>query len=429
MTDIIKIFKNKNFTKLFLAGFTSMMGSIIGVTAFMFYLLDKFSDQPYYATLAELMYSLPALAVFFIVGVLADRMDRQKITVYCDWICAALCLGLMAAIWLDWMPLIFAILFLRSAVGKFFFPADQAIVQGILEEEEYALAAGLNQMVGSMFMLFGNMLAIFIYWTVGIQGAIAFDLATYIISALLIMSMRVKEEVRLPNGRHRWSDIQLSLVLKDFGAGLKYIRASKLLMSLIFGFFLFGVINGGLAVMPAFILKYKLAPDNYEQMMMWMGVVFGVSVIIGSVLCSMIVKKIKLYQAIVLGLLGSGLAIGLIAVAESFTVFFGLAALMGLMIPLVNIGIGGWMPKIVDPKMMGRVQGCISPLTMLSHTVTLALIALFFPKWISIEALFYGVGGLLCIVGIFYWITLPKYDGNEGRTDETELKVSEKVPV
>jgi MFS transporter, DHA3 family, macrolide efflux protein len=128
MKDFLKIFQNRNFSKLFLAGFTSMMGSIIGVTAFMFYLLDKFSEQPFYATLAELMYSLPTLAVFFIVGVLADRMDRQKIALYCDWICAVLCLVLMGAIWLDWMPLIFAILFLRSAVGKFFFPADQAMV-------------------------------------------------------------------------------------------------------------------------------------------------------------------------------------------------------------------------------------------------------------------------------------------------------------
>jgi MFS transporter, DHA3 family, macrolide efflux protein len=404
------------------------MGSIIGVTAFMFYLLDKFSEQPVYATLAELMYSLPTLAVFFIVGVLADRMDRQKIALYCDWICAVLCLALMGAILLDWMPLIFAILFLRSAVGKFFFPADQAMVQGILSKDEYAIAAGLNQMVGSIFMLFGNMLAIFIYWSVGIQGAIAFDLVTYVISALLIMSMKVNEEVRLPNGKHKFKDINIGMVWKDFGAGFSYIKNSKLLMAIIFGFFLFGVVNGGLSVMPAFIMKYKLAPENYEQMMMWMGIVFGVSVLVGSVVCSMLAKKIRLSTAIIIGLFVSGLAIGLCAVAENIWVFFIFTALMGLGIPLVNIGLGGWLPKIVDPKMMGRVQGTITPINMLSHTVTLALIAAFFPKFLSVEALFWVVGGALFIVGLFYMFTLPKYDVEEAE-ETTDMGLNEKVPV
>lgn len=428
MKDFLKIFQNRNFSKLFFAGFTSTMGSIIGVTAFMFYLLDKFSEQPVYATLAELMYSLPTLAVFFIVGVLADRMDRQKIALYCDWICAVLCLALMGAILLDWMPLIFAILFLRSAVGKFFFPADQAMVQGILSKDEYAIAAGLNQMVGSIFMLFGNMLAIFIYWSVGIQGAIAFDLVTYVISALLIMSMKVKEEIRLPNGSHRFKEINLSMVWQDFGAGFAYIKSSKLLLSLIFGFFLFGIINGGLSVMLVFIMKYKLAPENYEMMMMWMGIVFGVSVLAGSVICSMFAKKIKLSHAIILGLFISGMAVGICGVVDTITLFIVFTSIIGLSIPLINIGIGGWLPKIVDPKMMGRVQGWITPVNMLSHTITLGLIAAFFPKFITVESLFWIIGGMIIVTGIFFSFTLPKYDSEEYEY-QSEVLLEEKVPV
>ncbi|KML32527.1 hypothetical protein VL14_23380, partial [Cytobacillus firmus] len=84
------IFKNANYVKLFFANFTSQMGSTIGLTAFMFYLLDRFSEQPFYATLTELMFSVPTLAVFFLVGVFADRMDRQKIAYHCDWISALL---------------------------------------------------------------------------------------------------------------------------------------------------------------------------------------------------------------------------------------------------------------------------------------------------------------------------------------------------
>lgn len=67
MKKIIEIFKNPVFVKLFFANFTSQMGSIIGITAFTFYLLDRFSEQPAYASIAEMMYSLPTLAVFFLL--------------------------------------------------------------------------------------------------------------------------------------------------------------------------------------------------------------------------------------------------------------------------------------------------------------------------------------------------------------------------
>ncbi|WP_052476021.1 MFS transporter [Cohnella kolymensis] len=76
---MMQLFRNMTFTKLFIANFTSQLGSIVGSMAFAFYMLDRFSSQPYYTTLAELMYALPVLLVFPFVGVLADRLDRKRI--------------------------------------------------------------------------------------------------------------------------------------------------------------------------------------------------------------------------------------------------------------------------------------------------------------------------------------------------------------
>ena len=145
MKNSFKVFKKMDFTRMFLASFTSRMGSVIGMTAFSFYLLDRFSNQPIYVSLTEMMYSIPMLCLFFIVGVLADRMDRKRIAANCEWISAVLSFALMGAIAIGWMPFIFAILFLRSGVNKFFFPAESGIIQGILTDKEYTSAAGLNQ--------------------------------------------------------------------------------------------------------------------------------------------------------------------------------------------------------------------------------------------------------------------------------------------
>ncbi|PFG07220.1 MFS transporter [Bacillus sp. es.034] len=409
MKKMIEIFKNPIFLKLFFANFTSHMGSVIGLTAFMFYLLDRFSDQPMYASVTEMMYSLPTLLVFFLVGVFADRLDRQKIAYHCDTISAFLTLLLFGAIFIGWLPLIFTVLFLRSGVQKFFFPAEQGILQGVLSKDDYSTAAGLNQMVMSLFMLLGNAVAIFVYWTTGIYGAIAVDFITFVVSAILIKKCVIPEEVRLPNGKHSWKDLNIQSVSKDFTAGMKYILNHKLLLSLIGGFVVFGIVNGGFSVIPIFILKYKLAPDSYEEYSILLGVAFGAGVLIGSIFSSMLTQKFKFHVLIVAGLVISGTFIIAASFAPTTWLFLMIIFIAALGLPLVNIAIGGWMPSIIDPKMMGRVQGWINPLMMLSQSITLGVIAMTFPSVITVEMLYWLVGGCLITVAVFYTIILPKY--------------------
>ncbi|MBM7586382.1 MFS family permease [Bacillus pakistanensis] len=414
MKKIKGIFSKPIFVKLFIANITSHLGSVIGVTAFMFYLLDRFSNQPMYATLTELMHSLPTLFVFFLVGVFADRLDRQKIAYHCDTICAFLSIVLLGVLYIGWMPLIMAVLFLQSAIQKFFFPAEQGILQGILSKDDYSTAAGLNQMVMSLFMLFGNGIAILIYWLSGIYGAIIFDALTFIISAIFIRKCSVPEEVRLPNGYHSLKDLNIKFVMKDFIVGIQYIINSKLLMALISGFLVFGIVNGGFTVMPIFILKYKLAPESYEEYSILLGVAFGAGVLIGSFIATTLLQKFKFHQMIIIGLLFSGSLIILSSFASQTWIFLGVIFISALGLPFVNIAIGGWMPSIVEPKMMGRVQGWISPLMMVSQSITLGFLAWSFPSILSIEMLYWIVGGCLIIVGIFYSVILPKYiKGNQ----------------
>lgn len=419
MKKFAAIFKNRNFTKLFLANFTSHMGSTIGLTAFMFFLLDRFSSQPVYATITELMYSLPMLAVFFLIGVFADRMDRQKIAVYCDWVSAGLSVLLIGAIYIGWMPLVFAVLFLRSAIQKFFFPAEHGMVQGILQKDDYTTAAGLNQLVMSVFMLFGNGLGVLTYWSVGIYGAIIVDALSFIVSALLIRAAAVPLEARLPNGPHKLKDLNIRMVFKDFQLGFRYVLSSKLLFTLIIGFFIFGIVNGGFSVMPIFILKYKLAPQTYEEYSIVIGLVFGIGVLIGSIAASSLAHKMKLYHLISLGLIVAGSFTAFASIPNNIPMFLAILFVSALALPLINVGLGGWLPSIIDPKMMGRVQGLISPLNMLSHSLTLAFIAYSFPALLSIEMLYWIVGSCLAFVGVFYMMVLPRLAEDQKKVQET----------
>lgn len=423
MTNIIGIFRNSNYTKLFFATFTSQMGGTIGLTAFTFYLLDRFSNQPAYATVTELMFSLPTLAVFFLVGVFADRLDRRKIALYCDWICAGLSLIFLLLLTIDIMPLIFGLLFVRSAIRNFFFPAEAALVQGVLSSDDYTTAAGLNQMVSSLFMLFGSGMGVFCYWTFGIEGAIAIDMICFIISGFLIKSTQFTEEIRLPNGRHTLKDLNVSLVLKDFSSGFLYLIRNKLLLTLISGFVLFGIVNGGFSVMQVFILKYKLEPLDYEKYAVILGIIFGLGVLIGSIIASVLAKKVELHHMLIIGLLISGTATIFGALVNSTFLYMCGLGIVALSLPLVNVSLGGWLPSIVDPKMMGRVQGCINPVMMFSQSLTLFLIAVFYPSIVTIEMLYMIVGSCLVLVGFFYMMILPKFINQEHAAKKKEVVV------
>lgn len=82
------------------------------------------------------------------------------------------------------------------------------------------------------------------------------------------------------------------------------------------------------------------------------------------------------------------------------------------------------MPSIIDPKMMGRVQGWISPLMMLSQSVTLGFIAYSFPEILKVEMLYWLVGGCLILVGLFYTAVLPKYSRTEEELEKAAAETA-----
>lgn len=106
----------------------------------------------------------------------------------------------------------------------------------------------------------------------------------------------------------------------------------------------------------------------------------------------------------------AGLLIFVLGYTKVLWVYYATTFVLGMCIGPVNIAIGGWMPKIVNPKLMGRVSGWQDPFMMFAQSLTLGLVALLFPKFVSnIDYLYYGMGVFILAVFIFYFVALPKY--------------------
>ncbi|WP_237458619.1 hypothetical protein [Pontibacillus yanchengensis] len=142
---------------------------------------------------------------------------------------------------------------------------------------------------------------------------------------------------------------------------------------------------------------------------------------------AMIAKKLKLYTCLSVGLMVSGFFLLVSGIAPTPTIFLIITAVVALTIPLANIAIGGWLPAIVDKKMMGRVESWITPVMMISHTATLGVISVGFPTFFSITSLFYVCGEILALVGIGYMLILPKLSKQYDESMEHHNKPSQTI--
>lgn len=404
---MMALFRNPAFTRLFLANFASQLGTVVGTMAFAFYLLDRYSSQPVYATIAELMYAVPTLLVFFIVGVAADRLDRKRIAANSDWIRAGLTALLLLAVSQNWIVPAFVILFARSAVSKFFTPAEAGLLQGILSQEQYMQASGLQQTVVGLFMLFGMGLGAFSYRVFGIEGAVIADGISFLISGSLIASCRFDTEVRRPNGEAKREHFRLKAITANFAEGVTYIGRHKLLLALISGHFLFGFVNGGFAVLPLFTMKYKLSPEQYETYSPLIMVFLGIGFLVGSGIGAALAKKWPPHVILISGLLLAGAMIIALGFADGVWWYLAMVLVTGCILAPVNVALGGWLPELVEPAKMGRVNALIDPLMMLAQSLSLGMIALAFPAWIGVETLYAVLGACVLAACLYYFLVMP----------------------
>ncbi|MFT8709324.1 MAG: MFS transporter [Sporolactobacillus sp.] len=408
MTRFKQLFLKSNYRRLFLASFASQLGTVISTTSFTFYFLDHDASRPYYASLTQMMYTLPSLTVFLFSGSVADTFNRQKIALYSDRINSALCiLLLLSTIW-QHTVLIFFFLFLITASSKFFQPAQIGLIQGILSHEEYAVAGGFNQMLSSLFLMFGTALGAFIYWMLGITGSITLNGISFLVSASLISHCKFKNQTVLPHGDRHPSPLNWNVLLTQFRQGFLYSARHPVLRYLMLGAFILGIVNGGLAIMPVYLLKYQLAPSTYQQTASVAGIIFGLGILIGSFVASWLSERMKLYQLMIAGFFLASLAITLIACTTQMSFFFLFYFITAFSIPIVGVPFFGWLPQIVAPKFMGRVQALLDPIENQAQLLFFILLSCTFPNAISVTTPFIWFGGCLLAVGLLYLVVLPK---------------------
>ena len=135
--------------------------------------------------------AVPRVLLGSVAGVFVDRWSRQRTMVVCNSLLALgttplLLVALGGPIWIVYVVAIF-----QSSVNQFFGPAENALLPTLVDRERLTSANALNALNDNLARLLGPAAGGIVVSFSGLAGVVAFDLASYLIAAILIAFMKV----------------------------------------------------------------------------------------------------------------------------------------------------------------------------------------------------------------------------------------------
>ncbi len=285
------VFKVPGFTRLWFAQVVSSLGDWIGLVAVLA-IAARVSPSGTGVGLVMVARMLPGFLLAPLGGVLVDRWNRKVVMVSCD-IGRA---GLLALLpFFDDLAGLIILSFLIEVLTLLWGPAKDATVPNIVTDPQQLPSANSLSLLAA-YATFPIAAVIFAAlsgvarWLADVDPlsgfgvdqewlAIWFDSLTFLLSALLISGLKLREE-----GRAKPARPDLMQTFRDIGDGLKYIRGNSLVAGVMLGL-AGGLIGGGLIIPlgPVFALEVLAGgPAGYGLLMTSLGV--GAALGVGTLL-------------------------------------------------------------------------------------------------------------------------------------------------
>ena len=177
--------RNADYRRLFLATLVSMLGDWFAFVAISGFVTESTGSLG--ASAAVFAASvLPASLLSPVAGLLADRVDRQRLMISVDLLRVLPALGLLAALQWKSPALALACVALLSALSSFFDPVAEASVPNVVDPVDLPLAqAALGSVWGSMLFV-GAALGGLATLAFGREASLVLNASTFLVSALLL---------------------------------------------------------------------------------------------------------------------------------------------------------------------------------------------------------------------------------------------------
>jgi len=227
----MRLWRNRPFVVFWSARTISFAGT--GITMVVLpVLVYGMTHSPAWVAALGLIEFVPYLGFGLLAGVVADRMNRKKIMVGCDVIAAFLLAAIPAAAALHLLGTaqVLIVALGIATVYVWFDAANFGTLPVLVERTELPVAASLIGSSGQVALLCAPTIGAALLTVMTPPYALGFDAASYLMSALLLMS------IRRPFGRPRHEQDRLR-IRADIGEGLRFLWQQPVIRTLTFSVF------------------------------------------------------------------------------------------------------------------------------------------------------------------------------------------------
>ena len=215
---------NPDFTRLWLAQVISLLGDWFN-TIVLAVLVEKYSGGSGLAvSLFLLARFVPPMLVGPWAGVLVDRLDRKRLLILSDLLRALVVLLLLLADGPQMLWLVYVLTALQFTFSAVFEPGRNALLPALLPKEGLVLANTLGSVTWSTMLAAGAIAGGIVASQLGTSAALVIDSLTFLVSALLIMSIRANTSVSV--GAREVVKAVETEESRGLREGLRYLRRS-----------------------------------------------------------------------------------------------------------------------------------------------------------------------------------------------------------
>lgn len=387
------IISNKSVLKVIIAGFISSVGSKISYFAMLKKVYDLSGGRITDLGFLTIAQCIPYIVFGALAGTVIDRFSRKWIMILSD--CAS-GLVILSVIFVNNLFMIYIISFVAALVNVFRNPAQRSLEPNLVDNDDIALLNSFISMSISIVMIVGAALGAATVGFVGVSNAFIIDSATFYISALIIISLSIKENhlnnERKPNPGGSIGEFTSGISIMWKNGTLKLIMLIDLYVT-------FAMAMQG----PLIYIFLKQAMNLGSKAEMAWGTLLsgmGVGSIFGSVIIGVLVKrysnKFKLFLNI---LLFDSIFFTLFLLNRYFPLSIIIFTLLGIIGTAHNIILNTTLQSTVSDENRGRV---FSTLSMFQNPVSILsiLVGTSMAEVLSAKNVLLLVAGLEALIAI-----------------------------
>ena len=387
------VFRNRNYRLLVLANMINRFGDAVDAIVFT-WLTYTLTESAAFSALVFAANRLPTVLLQPLTGVWMERRPKRRAMVVTD-LLRGLLVGYILLRVLTGLPtaaelLIFTTLI--STVEAFRQPAGGAILPQIVPREQYTEAVSYQSGLSSAAELVGTGLGAVLIGLIGNAGAMAVDVATFFLSALLLSAMVLKET--LPAEPDRFSGRKL---FRELGDGLSMVKGNRPILYLL----LLGVVLNGLLT-PYNSLQAAMSREILHAdagILSVVGVALSLGMIAGASLFPTLSRRVPMRVLLLTGsaLMGA-MYLGTVAVgrwaATPLAIYLSIGVLMllvGFGVALLNNFSSVLILQKCDRSYLARLSGLMGSLCGAAMPAVSLLVSIL-TGFISTELFFIGSG-------------------------------------